>query len=262
MKRLCSAIFCVLLTGSFFATDIKGRLETILPSSVVVELLAQSKMQNSVYRQKGFKPTLVPAIPLAKDAFAYWSGEEAPFTIETLYLYKKASTRVCAPGLDIDTISVILRSISHLEGIEYYSTSRKKMRTLYEKSYVVDQSMTRKRIPDPINGTAEGLSLNAIQKDLTFGEYLYNYTYRQNSDCVAFYSRNIDEMSYSFIKLIEPDKLHVSLVVYDMGDYLLVYGLTRVNFLAVPGLEGKINSSFSTRADAVYNWFLKEYEKK
>ena len=136
------------------------------------------------------------------------------------------------------------------------------MRTLYEKSWTIDGQATRNRIADKNTGSADGMTIYALQKDLTFGEYAYSYSYRQTADTVAFFSQNLDAMNYSVIKLIDPGKLRVSLVVQDFGDYLLVYGLTRADFPAIPGLEGKVNASFTTRAEAVYQWFIREYEKQ
>ncbi len=262
MKRFCAVILCTLFAVGISAADLKELLSRQFSSVVVTGLLEQGTVQNTVYRQKGINPTLVPSTTLAGEAVAFWKGDEAPFFIETLYLYKKTPQKQGLPGKDTDQISVILRSLSKLEGIEYYSNSRKKMRTLYEKSYIIDSPVSKKRLSDPLDGSADGISAFALQKDLTFGEYVYRYSWRQTTDSVAFFSLNVDAMSYSFFKLIQPDKLRVSLIVQDMGDWLLVYNLTKADFMAIPGIEGKITSSFSARADAIYKWFVKEYEKQ
>lgn len=242
------------------ASDIESQLKAILPDSVVTDLLKHKKVQNSSYRIKGAAPIFVPDNAFAREAVSYWTGEEAPFFSESLYLYKKPESIETAD--DLAKVSRILRSISRLEGISYYSTSRKQMRILYEKSYAIDNQKTKKRIDDPVSGSADGVSILTFQKDLTFGECVYQYNYRQNIDTVAFYSCNLEPMSYAFIRVIDPGKLRNSLVVQDLGDYLLVYGITRANFAAIPGLDTKINASFSTRMEAVYDWFLKEYERQ
>jgi len=262
MKRFCAVVLGVCFAGSGFAADIKEILSRQVPASAVSELIEKGTAQNTVYRQKGIAPSLVPSSALAREAVAFWKGDDAPFFIETLYLYKKTPHKQVVPGTDPDRISVILRSLSKLEGLEYYSPSRKKMRTLYEKSYIIDAPASKKRLPDPVTGPADGMSAVALQKDLTFGEYVYRYTWRQTADSVAFFSANVDSMSYSFLKLIQSDKLRVSLIVQDLGDWLLVYNLTKADFTAVPGIEGKITASFSARAEAIYKWFIKEYEKQ
>jgi len=262
MKRFCAVLVCACIAGTVFATDIQDFLSRQLPPAAVSGLIAQGTVQNTVYRKKGEIPSLVPASTLAREAVAFWKGDEAPFFIETLYLYKKNPLKQGAPGIDTDRISVILRSLSKLEGLEYYSPSRKKMRTLYEKSYIIESVDSKKRLPDPLAGSADGVTAMVLQKDLTFGEYAYRYSWRQTVDSVAFFSVNIDAMSYSFLKLIQPEKLRVSLIVQDLGYWLLVYNLTKADFTAIPGIEGKITSSFSARAEAVYKWFITEYEKQ
>ena len=262
MKKLFSALLCVCVAGTLAAADIGERLMAVLPAKTVSELVSQGVAQKSIYRERDVQPTLAPATVLSGEAEKFWSGDDATFFVESLYLYKKRPGTETAVGADIGKISIILRSLSKLEGIEYYSTSRKTMRTLYEKSYAIDNATAKKRIPDQTGGSADGVSIFAVQKDLTFGEYVYEYSYRQTEDTVAFFSRNVDAMKLKVIKVVDPERLRASLVVQDLGDYLLVYGLTRADFLAVPGIESKINASFSTRADAVYKWFIREYEKQ
>lgn len=259
MKRGFSLFLCILTGFVVHSTEIQEKLEKYLSPILIRELLVQNTLQKTVYKNKEQTFSLVPNSPFAKEAIDFWSGDDAPFFFEKLYLYKKNKQGLILN--DIENISVLLRSISKLQGLQYYSTSRKKMRILYEESYVVDNEDNRKKIADPIEGNADHLSLIAIQKDLTFGKNAYNYLYRQDKDAVAFYSKNINTFNYSFLKVIDPEKLHVSLVVHDLGDYLLIYGLTRATFIAIPGLEGKLTASFSTRTDALYNWFIQEYEK-
>jgi hypothetical protein len=135
------------------------------------------------------------------------------------------------------------------------------MRTLYEKSYVIDGIKTKNRQPDPVQGSADGLVLTVLQKDMTFGEYVYEYSYKQTDNTVAFYSQNKEAMRYNFVKLLDANNLHMSLIVQDLGDYLLIYGVTSAKFFAIPGVDKKINESFLNRSEAIYKWFISEYEK-
>lgn len=262
MKKYFFILFCLALTNIISALEINKKIDHLVNSSVAQQLIEKGYVQNMVYRQKGVQPSLVPSIGLFKEAIDFWKGDDAPFFIETLYLFKKVSNKTISPVTDITKVSVILRSLSRLRGLEYYSTSRKKMHTLYEESYVIDNIETKKRISDPISVSADNLTILAIQKDLTFGKYVYEYKYRQTKDAVAFFSSNLEALKYSFVTIIEPDNLHTSLVVYDLEDYFLIYGLTKVKFFAFPGMEEKINASFTTRIEAIYNWFIKEYEKQ
>jgi hypothetical protein len=260
MKRLVSVSLCLAFAFFCAAEDIRTRLEAYLPAATASELAAKGYVQKSRYREPGTGLALAPSLSLAQEASGYWEGQPAAFLSESLYLYRKPAARQCAPGGEIQKISQLLRSLSALEGIQYYSASRKKMHTLYEKSYAVQSASARIRIADPVSGSADGKVIWAVQKDTTFGEFLYRYGYRQTDSSVAFFSSNADAMTLSFIKLIDPGKLRISLVVQDMGDSLLFYSITRADFANVPGIEGKLTASFSNRVDAIYKWFIGKYE--
>ena len=261
MRRLAAFLAVAVAFAPASAQDLSARLGAVMPAELAGRLLDKGFAQNTVYRVKGAAPSMAPDLDLAREALGFWDGDEPAFFNETLYLYRKPAEKEGEPGAETRRISAILRSLSRLEGIEYYSTSRKKMRTLYEKSYIVDNEKSQKRIADPVGGSADGLSVLALQKDLTFGEFIYRYDYRETPDAAAFYSRNLEPLSYLIFDLIDEERLRASLIVRDMGDCLLIYSLTRVDFLAVPGIEGKIHASFTTRAQAMYNWFIKEYER-
>ncbi len=260
MKRLVTGVLILCVAYMASPEDIQERLSGLVSGDIAKTLVQDGIVQKTVYREDRTDLPLLPRLTLAAEAEKFWTGVQPPFISETLFLYKKeaAENKI---RREIPAISVILRSLSRLEGIEYYSNSRKTMRTLYQKSYVVKSEDDRTRIPDPKKGSADGLSVVAVQEDLTFGEYAYGYSYRQTEDTVAFYSTNIDSLNYGFIRIIRPEELKIALVVHDLGDYLLVYNLTRADFLAVPGMEKKLKASFSSRAKAVYTWFIKEYEE-
>jgi hypothetical protein len=264
-KNLRNVVVFVSLLGfttCAFAFDILEQLESIIPSEVARVLIASGKIQRTAYRQKNAILNYIPqtALGSAVDIFMNAVDSDMSFICESLYLYAKQEDRRGEVGADSTDISVILRSISHLEGIEYYSASRRQMRTLYEKSYPVDNLISRTRIPDPVTGEADGLSVPVVQKDLTFGEYAHQVYWRHVGAEASFFSENIEYVRYGIFKLIKPGNLRLGVVVFDLGDYLLVYGLSGADFLAVPGIEAKLRDSFISRADAIFAWFIREYE--
>ncbi|ULQ58610.1 hypothetical protein K7I13_08530 [Brucepastera parasyntrophica] len=268
MKKLFYIPFIVFLcTLSVFAqesteTDIRAKLENIFSSDeIITELLAAGVIQRYTYKENT-PLVLTPDTELGRDAVAYWQGEEPMYVNEQVYLYKKGSGHSTVPGDEIGRISVILRSVSKIEGITYYSNSKKREEVLYDKSFVVDNSDTGRKIADPVEGNADGLVLTVRQRDTTFGEYLYQYSYRQTEDTVALFYSNIDTMKYGFIKLIAPGELKVVLSVQDLGDYLLIYGLMRGRFASIPGIKDTVHKSFSSRVEAIYNWFIVQYEQQ
>lgn len=241
------------------AARARAALRPFLSAEIVDGLVANGEIHRSQYREKNAALSLTPNTESARRAVSFWVGEQPPFFVESLYLFEKPAKRVGSRGAEASLISVILRSVSRLEGIEYFSTSRQSMRTLYARSYAIDGEKTKRRVPDPVGGNGHEVSALVLQEDLTFGENLYRYEFLETATAAGFLSRNVTTMRYSILKAVDPENLRVSLIVEDLGEYLLVYGLTRAKFSPVPGVESKLNASFTTRAQAIYAWFIREY---
>ncbi|CEM60453.1 hypothetical protein DWQ65_07335 [Treponema phagedenis] len=260
--RFC-VLFLFVMAAAFsdaalpFDDNIKGKLEKILPSPAVNALLENGELRYSAYRQKDMRATLQPMTKAAEKAARFWEGSSPAFILESLYLYKKNE-----PIENHESITSVLRALSKLEGLEYYSASRKKMRTLYEKSYVVDNPEDKNRIADPVDNPEKNISVFALQKDLTFGEYIYQYHFFEEEDGTGFCSENIDTLKYSIFKVIKPKQLKAAIAVHNLGDYLLVYCVTRADFLRLAGIAKKLENSLANRSDALFAWFIKHYEPK
>jgi hypothetical protein len=266
MKKLLTLVVLPLvLCAGLAGQDIQERLAALISPAVAVTLVREGALQRIVYRQKNAVPELSPKTPLGAEMAAFLrkdmaDGNDLPFISETVYLYEKPENRRTEPGADIAAVSVILRSVSRLKNTEYYSHTRKKMRILFEKSYAVDNPRDKNPIPDPVGGSGDGLTVPVLQKDLTFGEYVYEYRYRCTDTEAAYFSKNLESFWYGIFRLIKPENLRISILVHDLGDYLLVYGLTGADFFSVPGMEQKLRNSFTSRSDAIYDWFIREYQ--
>jgi hypothetical protein len=147
-------------------------------------------------------------------------------------------------------------ALSSLEGIQYYSASRKTMRTFYESSRVIDGPETGRVLPDPFYPDPPALiSLYARQKDLTFGENLYRYDYRAGEDFLVFVQENLSAMKAGIIPALGKNKLRSLVAVIDTEDSLLCYVASLAKAAAIPGMGERIGSSFTNRAEAILKWF-------
>jgi len=184
--------------------------------------------------------------------------------VETLYVYTKPKTANGAAWTKSEQLNLYneIRSLSTLVGIEYYSASRKRMRTFYETSFVIADESGIKPIPDPVVMIIpEKDSLFAFQKDLTFGENKYRYDFRASSDCMGFIQENLTTMSYGFIPLLGAGRLRTVVDIVDLGSELLVYAVSGAQATLLPGIDGKVRDSFSNRADAIFGWFSKRADE-
>jgi len=183
------------------------------------------------------------------------------FTMDVVYLVKKESIN------NRKDVLKILQSISTLKGIQYYSSSRKKMRLLYKDSYTVkrekmsDGTFKYTKTQDITSENIDGLSIYACQEDLTFGKNIYQYSYFKEGAEVGVLVSNVEPLYYSIFKALNAQDVNSYLIINDMQDYFLVYASTRARFKKIIGLETKIKNSFMNRLDAMSKWFIKKYNE-
>jgi hypothetical protein len=176
---------------------------------------------------------------------------------ESLYLYAKPSG--AAPRWTVEERRNLYNetlALSTLSGIQYYSASRKSMRTFYEYSQVIDGPETKRVLPDPAYAAPpRTLTVYARQKDLTFGDNIYKYEYLAGDDFLIFVQENLSSMNVAIITAVGKHKLRSVVAVIDAGDYLLVYAASMAAAASLPGLGERIGNSFTNRAAAVLKWF-------
>ncbi len=265
MKRhivlsLFAACFVLFQCFSVYA---QTSLNTILSDDVAEELLKNGKIEYSSYMKEYTPKLFLNNAQLGEKTASYWeeSGKtQTPvFYFEGIYLTKKAVPT--EKGKDMEEITRSVRALSTLEGVEYYSNTRKKMRILYEESYAVNNPEERKRIDDPVDENPEGQVIYSLQKDSTFGRFLYKYTYFQRDNELLIRITNVDNLSFAGIKIIKPENMMTSILLYDLGDYYLTYTLIKVDVISVSIIENKMTKSFAARAEAMFSWLLTVFDK-
>lgn len=221
--------------------------QSLLSVDVETELRENGKIQKTFYKED-FVPSLTPASSLAQQLCDNFTAKNKPaFVCESLYLVENA---------DFSRSSVVLRSFSSLKGIEYYSHSKKKMRTLYSDCYSVDEKKVA--VPDPVEGGCDGKVFTVMMQDSTFGKHFYEYKFREATGEVAFESVNKDAFFLVFVKVLGAEKMTVSFVAIDMGDDILVYVLFGADFLATKAIENTLTASFLARINVLYDWFERQ----
>ncbi len=239
-----------------------GTLEAYEPNALLrPELLAEMEREGSVTRVqlKNPRPVLVPGAELARTLTDRVFSELAPtLLVESLYLYDKPSYAAGRPWSEAERRELYnaVRALSTLAGIQYYSASRKTMRTFYESSAVVDGPDTKRPTADPVADVPPDQSeLYARQKDLTFGDNIYRYSFYARPEELAFVQENLTAMNYGLVPILGKNRLRTVVLVADAGNFLVVYAASMAKAALLPGIEGKVRDSFSNRADAVYGWF-------
>ena len=217
---------------------------------------------------KNPSPKLLPRnIELNRSVNAAINELKPNTLVETLYLYNKpekfhTSAAAWDNKLKIGVLNQTL-AVSSLAGTQYFSASRNAMRTFYEYSSVIDGQQTKKPLPDPVyNYLPDSLTLIARQKDLTFADNIYQYTYQISKDVIFFTQENITAMSYGIVPVIGKNNLRSVMAIIDCGDSVLIYAISMAKAFSVPGMADRISSSFSNRAEAVLKWFTGRLDRE
>jgi len=191
-------------------------------------------------------------IPKDAKGFAY--------TLEYLYLLPKseliALSNSSKTDINVDDVSVVMRSTSKMISAEYYSNTRKKTMPLYKRAYMVDNAESRKRIEDQITGSTTGKKYYMLQDDASFGETVYEETIDvTDTEAFGFYT-NLDPMGMAFVKAIKPYNLGISILAVDCGENIVLYMCMDANCKKYPNIENIMTESLKARMEALKNWLV------
>ncbi len=180
--------------------------------------------------------------------------------VETIYLFK--APEISATGKDMLFLYNLLRNLRSLEGIEYYSASRERMRTFFKDFYTIDGPEERNPVPDQfVDKVPREATLYAFQEDLTFGKSVSRLLYRYEKPFISLSITNCTKLRYLLIPLIQEEAMKMHLLIYVMDGYIMFYGNCAVSTLDFPSLLKKKKESFSNRIEAMYTWFHSQYSE-
>jgi hypothetical protein len=188
--------------------------------------------------------------------------EKPNLIVEAVFaLQRPKPAAAAAAQAELASVYGILRSLGSLQGIEYYSASRKTMRTFYAESYIIDGPGSKTALIDPKAPLAGAIpqseTVYAFQRDLSFGANRYRYEYTSFPDAIRLSSSNLTKMSYGIVPVAAPGELSTRLLVIQADDVILFYAVSGAK---APGLvSGKLEDSFANRAEALFRWFSAKY---
>lgn len=253
-------LFSIVANDNPSAQSIEQRLADILDPKTAAELIKKKEILRQKYGASNMKLEMQPVSTLSESMSQFSPKKKPAFLGEFISLYKKN-------GPNNPDVSKIVRHISGLEGIEYFSNSMQEMRPLYLTSHAVKEVETSngvvyERIDDPLNEEVDGLYVLARQVDATFGDFIYRYRYFKNDNDIGMICVNTQKITHPDMSLIalHPEAMMLSLAVYDLDDYILIYCSSTAKFPTIPFIGGRIKRAFSSRLMAVYNWFMEEYK--
>jgi hypothetical protein len=149
-----------------------------------------------------------------------------------------------------------LRSVSRLEGLEYYSASRRQMRLLYKVSHRIASPSARKRMEDPlVNVPPPHDEIWVFQEDTTFGGNVYAVTYDSAPEWVLMRIANQTTIRSMLLPLVQPRNMVLHFLIVPDGEELLFYAVAAARLNGPWARASAVQESFSNRVEAMYRWF-------
>ena len=239
-------------------------LEELVSEKTAAQLLEKGLVQKKRMNEKSSELVLVPSSPLAQKFKNQWpaSKKEKPVYIgENVYFIKKSELNPENPeSVTIEKASQIIRSISLMQGLKYYSNKDEKWETLYKDAYFVDNIKNRKKIADDTKGSADGKIACCLLNDNSLGKIYYKLSYHQEENEVSVQFENETDISLYFVTAVSKGNVRIGLDVIDCGDSFLVYALVQAKFPSIGFIESRLDKSLSARVDAIYKWFINGFK--
>ncbi|MDR2021154.1 MAG: hypothetical protein LBQ14_10380 [Treponema sp.] len=259
-RHFGALLFCLLIFAG--ASVFAASLEDLVGSERADQLRRRETLAE--IQRENISPRLIPGDSSLWNMVDGMIQSLSPsFFVETLYLYRKPPGSAPAWS-DAERTALYneVLALSSLAGLQYYSASRGEMRTFYETSSVVDGPDGRRKTADPVFASPPAeLTVYARQKDLSFGDNVYRYDYYARRDSFVFVQENLTAMNYGIIPAVGRNKLRSMVAAIDAGDCLLLYAVSMARAASLPGMSERVGRSFSTRAEAVLNWFTGQADK-
>ncbi|MFW6343609.1 MAG: DUF6675 family protein [Sediminispirochaetaceae bacterium] len=256
----------ILLAAVLYGQDSGARsdlpdLDSLLPGKRIEEI--RSSEENGINRffTSEEKATLSPASELSSEVQEKAYSIDYSVGVESLFLIpnEKIASRMLSlsPEDYLLELYTILRSISTLEGIEYYSASRDRMRLLFEESWVIESPQDPAKLPDPADSSIPDRdTLYIHQKDLTFGKSMSKVVYRHEENALSMSITNETTMRYMFFPLLKKGNVSMQMLILPVKEGIVFYGLSTVDVMDLKVFHNKMRDSFTNRLNALKDWFI------
>lgn len=195
-----------------------------------------------------------PMVPLADKIVERFNSINPDVTTEAMF-------RIPYPddlpgGYDRDIIFYnILREVSNISGVQYFSRTKNRYRVLFDDVYAIDEK--KKPIDDPlVFEIPEYDSFPIHMKEANLGRDYYDAEYYYDGQDISFSLTNSSNVSF-ILKVVGKGNMQIDLLLMPLEDELVIYGYCGVK-LANPGFVRKLMdpfSSFFRRLYAMEIWF-------
>ena len=247
MKRVLITALVLMTIPALLAAD------TVLPERQLEELREAGELVRYFYGDLDLR--YIPFGTLSQELIEDIKDQDSTIGVEALFLIDLPPELAEAEDRDLRLFNLMNR-VSTLSGIEYYSASRERMRTLFVEAYRVDKLGSETPLPDKQYSAVPAEEEYLIfQEDLTFGKNYVKTRYLYKDGRFLMQVHNQTTMRYYFLPLVRPDNFRMNLMIIPMKDQLVFYGASSVDSASLFGIEKSKKDSFYNRIKAMYGWF-------
>ena len=262
-------IILIVLSGPLYAESDPPLMQQILsgvPEADREVLVNDGELIR--FQHGGFSATLMPNIGLGRLVAASLQNQKFSLGLEGLFFMPVSdlpNTWTSVPERERTLILYnILRSVSTLTGLEYYSASRKKMRLLFEESWVIaNPKIPGEPLADPVlEALPEGpVFINDTmfihQKDKSFASNESRMLSRARKDALSTTIINLTPLRYwGVFRIVQPEAMQTHLLAVPLQEGLLVYGVIAAETVDSKMFMAKAEASFTNRVKALAGWYM------
>jgi len=162
-------------------------------------------------------------------------------------------------GDQLAALARILNSVHGMQGLEYWSASRQRMRTLYAEAWRTDSPEARARLPDPAappSAPGDSALFYAWLRDLTFGGNVYRFDIAIGPASALMLNENASPIRYLLVPIVAPGRMRSRIHVIPCREGLLVHFFSTIDVSDL--MARRVFESAGNKALAVLGWFAKE----
>lgn len=238
------------------------KLEDVAPFISTADLAAMAEEGQILrFHGDGVSPVLLPETLLTSEVIRQIVHGDLNIGIEGLFFTPAESLPAGYSNMDPDERNLvlynILRSVSTLQGLEYFSASRGEMRLLFEESWAVADADSKTPIPDPfLESIPEEDTFIVHQKDKSFGSNKQEMTFRTRPGVFVLSIINLTPMRYKgLIRVVDSGNMQMHLIVMPVEEGLLIYGTMSARTRDVKAFMDRARNSFTNRVIALTDWY-------
>ncbi|GLH65793.1 DUF6675 family protein [Geothrix edaphica] len=268
---LALAFLPLVSTSPLFANETPGFAARPLPAAVVdaipvlLDTAAKQKLMASgsysSFSEGQPKVDLCPDKAAGADIIRTLNATHPNIGIQTLVVAAMPAGLIARTDRPLALYNLI-HQFRTMEGLQYFSSTHNKVRTLFTTSHLVKARKDRNSLGDPHYSAIEPThDLYLEQDDTTFGKNLYVVTVKgHEGGSVELSMSNADRVWWGLVPVLGPGALHLTLVIQASADggFLYFYGNVGITTTKVFGMEEQVRTSFYNRVIALYNWFSKQ----